>query len=93
MLRILTWWMMPLVSFLWSLAGFRRYSAQNIGREGVIFAIQALMPVHVGIDNKNVCNNVGRIIDDWSGLPFCLCTDGDLLACIAGMLRYHPMLL
>ena len=47
------------------------------------------MPVHLEIDNKNVYTNVGRIIDGWSGPPCCLCTDGDLRACIAGPLRYR----
>ena len=55
----------------------------------VILAIQALMPEHVGIDNQHVCKNAGRIIDGWTGPPFSLCTDGDLLACIASMLLYH----
>ena len=47
------------------------------------------MPTHQGIDNKNVGNNVGRLIDGWSGSPVSLCTDGDLLACISRMLRYR----
>ena len=37
----------------------------------------------------NVCNNVGRILDGWSWPSLCLCMDGDLLACIIGMLRYR----
>ena len=35
------------------------------------------------------CNSVGRILHHWTGAPFCLCTDGDLLACVSGMLRYR----
>ena len=56
---------------------------------GVILALQALMPVHIGIDNKNVCCNVGRILSGWSGAPFALCTDGDLLNCIWDMVLYR----
>ena len=47
------------------------------------------MPVHLGIDNKNVCNNIGRILTGWTGTPFCLCTDGVLLSCIHDMVRYR----
>ena len=39
----------------------------------VILALQALMPVHHGVDNLNVCNKV----------------DGDLLDCISSMIRYR----
>ena len=56
---------------------------------GVILALQAFMPIHLGIDNKNVCNSLGRIIADWSGSPFSLCTDGDLLHCIISMVLYR----
>ena len=56
---------------------------------GVILALQAFMPVHIGIDNKNVCNNVGRILSGWTGAPFSLCTDGDLLSCIWNMVLYR----
>ena len=55
---------------------------------GVILALQAFMPVHIGIDNKNVCGNVGRILSGWSGAPFSLCSDGDLLNCIRDMVLY-----
>ena len=37
---------------------------------GLFLALQAFMPVHLGIDNKNVCNNIGRILAGWSGAPF-----------------------
>ena len=40
-----------------------------------------------GKDNKNVCNNVGRLLVDWTGAPFCLCNDGDLIAGLARMLQ------
>ena len=33
----------------------------------VILALQALVPVHLGIGNQNVCNRVGRLLDGWSG--------------------------
>ena len=56
---------------------------------GVILALQAFIPVHLGVDNKNVCNSFGRILHGWSGAPFSICTDGDLLACISSMLRYR----
>ena len=56
---------------------------------GAILAMQAFMPVHLGIDNKNVCNAIGKILHGWSGPPFALCTDGDLLAAINRMLRYR----
>ena len=55
----------------------------------VILALQTLAPNHLGIDNLNVCNNVGKILDGWSGAPFPLCTDGDLLACISHMVHYR----
>ena len=29
------------------------------------------------------------VITGWSGTPFCLCTDGDLLSCIHDMVRYR----
>ena len=47
------------------------------------------MPVHIGIDNKNVCRSIGNILGGWSGPPLSLCTDGDLLACIDCMVRYR----
>ena len=56
---------------------------------GAILALQAFMPVHWGIDNKNVCNNIGKVLDGWSGSPFPLCTDGDLLCCIHNMVLYR----
>ena len=43
---------------------------------GAILALQAFMPIHIGIDNKNVCCSMS------------LCTDGDLLACIDRMVRF-----
>ena len=87
MLRILTLLMMLAESFLWPSAGSKRCSVRSI--RGVVLALQALMPVYLGIDNKNVCNNMGKIIGGWSGTPFCFCADGDLLACVAGLLRYR----
>ena len=62
-------------------------SVQRAEYWGAILAIQAFMPVHVGIDNKNVCNAIGKILHGWSGPPFALCTDGDLLAAIDSMIR------
>ena len=56
---------------------------------GVILDLQALMPVHLGIDNKNVCNNVGKILTGWSGAFFSLYTDGDLLKCLHSMVLYR----
>ena len=55
---------------------------------GVILALQALMPLHLGVDNLNVCNKVDNLLRRWSGLPFPLCTDGDLLDCISSMIWY-----
>ena len=52
---------------------------------GAILALQAFMPIHLGIDNKNVCNNIGKVLSGWSGTPFSLCIDGDLLCCIPNM--------
>ena len=34
---------------------------------GVILVLQALTPVHLRIDNENVCNNVAKIIEGWKG--------------------------
>ena len=48
-------------------------------REGFILALQALMPEHLGIDIQQVCDNLGRIVDGWTGPTYSLCTDGDLL--------------
>ena len=56
---------------------------------GAILALQAFMPVHLGIDNINVCSNIGKVLSGWSGTPFCLCTDGDLLSCIHDMVLYR----
>ena len=36
---------------------------------GVILALQAAAPIDFGIDNLPVCNNVGKILDGWSGAP------------------------
>ena len=59
---------------------------------GAILALQAFMPVHLGIDNKNVCNNIGKVPAGWSGTPFCLCTEGDLLCFIDNMVQYRSPL-
>ena len=56
---------------------------------GAILALQAFMPIHIGIDNKNVCSSIGNILDGWTGPPLSLCIDGDLLACIDRMVRYR----
>ena len=55
----------------------------------VILALQAFMPLHLGVDNDNVCSNVGKILSGWSGAPFSLCTDGDLLSCIYNMVLFR----
>ena len=47
------------------------------------------VPIHMDIENKNVCNNVGKVLDGWADTPFCLCTDGDLLCCICNMVLYR----
>ena len=47
------------------------------------------MPVHLGIDNENVCNNIGKVLTGWSGAPFSLCSNGDLLCCFDYMVRYR----
>ena len=47
---------------------------------GVIFALQATTPIHLGVDNLNVVRYVSRVLSGTScGRPFELCTDGDLL--------------
>ena len=56
---------------------------------GAILALQAFMPVHLGIHNKNVCNNMCKVLAGWSGTPFSLYTDGDVLCCIDNMIRYR----
>ena len=56
---------------------------------GAILALQAFMPIHIGIDNKNVCSSIGNILHGWTGPPLSLCTDGDLLACIERMVRFR----
>ena len=56
---------------------------------GAILALQAFMPIHIGIDNKNICSSIGNILDGWTGPPLSLCIDGDLLACIDRMVRYR----
>ena len=58
---------------------------------GAILALQAFMPVHLGIDNKNVCNNIGKVLSGWSGASFSLCTDGDLLSCIYNTVLYRSV--
>ena len=64
-------------------------SVQRAEFWGAILALQAYMPVHLGIDNKNVCNAIGKVLQGWSDPPFALCTDGDLLAAIDCMVRYR----
>ena len=56
---------------------------------GAILALQAFIPLHLGIDNKSVCSNIGQILSGWTGTPFCLCTVGYLLSCIDDMVRYR----
>ena len=62
-----------------------RQTVQRAENCGAILALQAFMAVHLGIDNKHVCSNVGKVLAGWHGAPFCLCTDGDLLNCICDM--------
>ena len=64
-------------------------TVQRAEHWGVILALQALMPPHLGVDNLNVCNNVAGVLWGWTGFSFLLCSDGDLLACIARMVRYR----
>ena len=47
----------------------------------VILALRTLMPLHLEIDNKNVCHKVCRLPGRQGSAPFCFCADGDLLAC------------
>ena len=37
---------------------------------GVLLALQALMPLHSGVDNLIVCNNVAKVLRGWTGTPF-----------------------
>ena len=64
-------------------------SLQTVQRAEYWEVILAI-PVHLGIDSENVCNNVGRHISGWAGVPLCLCADGDLLNCTSRMLEYRP---
>ena len=64
---------------------YRRFIVRSIW--GVILVLRTLMSVHLVIDNKNVCDMVGRLLDDRERTPFCFYADGDLVACISGMLR------
>ena len=43
-----------------SLAPCRRFRGRSIWE--VIGALQTLMPLHLGIDSKNVCDKVGRLV-------------------------------
>ena len=50
---------------------------------GVIAALQADRPVHLGVDNANVVGHVGRMLAQKAhGKPYELLVDGDLLALI-----------
>ena len=78
---------MLLVFSPWFLGRSRLYSVLSTG---VLFLLyRPLCRFTLGIDNKNVCNNIGRVLSGWSGTPFSLCTDGDLLRCIDSMILYR----
>ena len=62
----------------------RPFKESNFG--GLIVALQAARPIHLGVDNANVVGHVGRIIANKDPMrPFELLTDGDLL-CLVKML-------
>ena len=47
---------------------------------GVLVALQGQIALHVGVDNLNVVNHLSSLIAGrWSGRPFSLVNDGDLL--------------
>ena len=54
---------------------------------GVIVALQAYWPCHLGIDNLNVARSIGRLLDhDCLGKPLPLVKDGDLIALVQYMI-------
>ena len=58
-------------------------TVQRAGLWGVIAALQASKPVHLGVDNANVVGHVGRVLAGRkTGKPLELLVDGDLLALI-----------
>ena len=55
---------------------------------GVIVALQAYWPCHLGIDNLNVVRSIGRLLDaDCLAKPLPLVKDGDLVALVQYMIR------
>ena len=55
---------------------------------GVIVALQAYWPCHLGIDNLNVARTLGRLLDrDGSVQPLPWVKDGDLIALAQYMIR------
>ena len=63
-------------------------SVQRAEIWGVLVAFQGRAAMHVGVDNLNVVNNVGSLIAGrWSGRPFPLVNDGDLLLLVQRMVR------
>ena len=54
---------------------------------GVILSLQAFFPVYIGIDNLNVPNFVAKLLNETEWVqPLLLRKDGDLIACIQGIL-------
>ena len=55
---------------------------------GVLLAMQACWPCHLGIDNLNVVRSIGRLLDaDCLAKPLPLVKDGDLVALVQYMIR------
>ena len=55
---------------------------------GVLVALQGCAAMHIGVDNLNVVNHVSSLIANrWSGRPFPLVSDGDLLHLAQRMVR------
>ena len=51
-------------------------------------ALQGYVAMHVGVDNLNVVSHVGSLIAGlWSGRPFPLVNDGDLLLLVQRVVR------
>ena len=63
-------------------------SVQRAEIWGVWVALQGRTALHVGVDNLNVVSHVRSLISDkWSGRPFPLVNDGDLLCLAQRMVR------
>ena len=95
-LLLRTWFgvrLKSMVMLVWSVAVLfclclglcRRFSVLNFG--GAILAMQAYWPCHLGIDNLNVAQSIGRLLDHGSlNKSLLLVKDGDLIALVQYMI-------